>query len=59
MTKLEPITVTLRKRIDNWKKKVESSQRGVVKLCLEGLLNGHRKRGRPKMRWKESYKNIV
>ena len=58
-TKLEPITVTLRKRIDKWKEKVVSSQRGVMKLCMEGSINGNRKTGRPKMRWEESYKNIT
>ena len=57
-TGLEAITDIIKKRTSKWETKIINSNAGVVKLCLEGDINGKRKRGRPKLRWKESHGNL-
>ena len=36
---------------------VKRAQKGLCKICVEGMIQGKRKRGRPRKRWRDNVYN--
>ena len=56
MTNLDTIQNVIKERCLKLYNNVKQTQHGVAKLCLEGLVEGKRSRGKPKRRWRDNIK---
>ena len=56
MTKLNSLFNIIKENKVDFYKRVKASTTGLAKLCLEGLVEGKRSKGRPKRRWVDDLK---
>ena len=53
-TKLIPVMCIIKSKVLKLFGHVKRSQKGLSKICVEGLIRGKRKRGRPPRRWRDN-----
>ena len=56
ITQLPPITAVIKSKVLKLFGHIKRMDRGVSKICLEGMANGKRNRGRPYKRWRDNIK---
>ena len=54
ITKLTPISKIIRSRCIKLYGHIKRSDKGLSKLCLEGMVEGKHKRGKPAQRWRDN-----
>ena len=54
MTNATPLFDTIKSRSLKLFGHIKRSTAGLSKLCLEGLIQGKRNRGKPKLRWRDN-----
>ena len=58
-TKLASIETEIKKRKIRLFGHLKRQKSGVVKICIEGMVNGKRKQGRPQRRWRDDIKQWI
>ena len=59
ITQLPPITSIIKSKVLKLFSHIKRMDHGVSKICLEGMINGKRNRGRPNKRWRDNIKEWI
>ena len=59
ITNITSLEDTIKERTPRFHGKVKDFEKGVSKICFEGIVEGQRIRGRPKRRWRDNIKTWI